>query len=106
MICKNTQQWIVHPQAQEYVVVVIPTKYKDPHGWAGCVDGFIWIVKQTDQMHRIPVGAYVGPAHLVRENAVSDRIDSVWLVNNHLDLNTGWTVYQVTMPESQCAGGR
>jgi hypothetical protein len=91
--CKKTQQWILRPQPQEYAVV-IPTKYKDPHGWADCVDGFIRVVKQTDKMHIIPVGAIVGPAHLVRENnAASDRIDNVWLVNNHVDLDTYWTVY-------------
>jgi len=74
--------------------VVIPTKYKDPQGWANCVDGFIRVVKQTDKMHIVPVGVIVGPAHLVRENhAASDRIDSVWLVNNHVDLDTYWTVY-------------
>ena len=38
--CKKTQQWILRPHPQEYAVV-IPTKYKDRHGWADCVDGFI-----------------------------------------------------------------
>jgi hypothetical protein len=51
--------------------VVVPTKYKDPHGWADCVDGFIRVVKQTDMMHIVPVGAIVEPAHLVRGNAAS-----------------------------------
>jgi len=74
--------------------VVIPTKYKDPHGWADCIDQFIRVAKQTDKMHIIPVGAIVGPAHLVRENnAGSDKIDSVWLVNDDVDLETYWTVY-------------
>jgi hypothetical protein len=91
--CKNTQQWILCPQLPEYAVV-IPTKYKDRHGWADCVDGFIWVVKQTDMMHIVPVGAIVGPGHLVQENnAASDRIDTVWLVNNHVDFDTYWTVY-------------
>jgi len=91
--CKKTQQWILRPQVQEYAVE-IPTKYKDPHGWADCVDGFIQVVKQTEMMHVVPVGAIVGPAHLVRENnAASDRIDSIWLVNNHVDWDTYWTVY-------------
>jgi len=90
--CKNTQQWVLHPQAQEYAVV-IPTKYKDLHGWADSVDGFIQVVKQTNKMHIVHVGAIVGPAHLVRENAASGGIDSVWLVNNHGDLDTYWTVY-------------
>jgi hypothetical protein len=74
--------------------VVISTKYKDLHGWADCIDVFIWVVKQTDKMHIVPVGALIGPAHLVRQNyAASDRIDSIWLVNTHVDLNTYWTVY-------------
>jgi len=90
--CKKSQQWILRPQVQEYAVV-IPTQYKDPHGWADCVDGFIQVVKQTDMMHIVPVGAIVAPAHLVWENAASDRIDSVWLVNNHVDSDTYWTVY-------------
>ena len=87
-----TEQWILRPQPQEDAVV-IPTKYKNPHGWADCVDGFIRVVKQTDNMHIVPFGAIVGPAHLVRENAASDRIYSVWLVNKHVDLDTYWTVY-------------
>jgi hypothetical protein len=74
--------------------VVIPTKYKDPHGWAHCVDGFIRVVKQIDKMHIVAVGAIVGPAHLVLEsNAASDKIDSIWLVNYYVDLDTYWTVY-------------
>jgi len=73
--------------------VVIPTKYKDQHGWADCVEGFIRVVKQTDQMHIVPVGGIVGPAHLVREIAASNRIHSIWLVNNHVDSDTYWTVY-------------
>jgi len=45
-------------------------------------------------MHSVPVGAIVGPAKLVPDNdAASDRIDSVWLVNDHVDLDTYWTVY-------------
>jgi len=90
--CQKTPQWILNPQAQEYAVV-IPTKYKDPHGWADCFDRFIRVVEQTDKIHIVLVGAIVGPAHLVRENAASDRIDRVWLVNNHVDLDTYWTVY-------------
>ena len=87
-------------------MVVIPTKYKDLHGWADCVDGFSWVVKPTDRMHIVPVGAIVGPAHLVRERAGSNKIDSIWLVNTHGDINTYWTVYYVTIHESRCAGGR
>jgi hypothetical protein len=60
--CKKTQKWILCPQPQEYAVV-IPTKYKNPHDWADCVDGFIPVVKQTAKMHIVPVQAIVGPAH-------------------------------------------
>jgi len=87
-----TQQWVLRPQAQEYVVV-IPTKFKDLHGWADCVDVFIRVIKQKNKIHIVPVGAIVGLAHLVRENAASGSIDSIWLANNHVDLDTYWTVY-------------
>jgi len=73
--------------------VVDSTKYNDLHGWADCVDRFIQVVKQTDMMHIVPVRAIVGPAHSVLANAASDRIVSVWLVNNYVDLDTYWTVY-------------
>ena len=89
---KNTQQWILRPQAQEYAVV-IPTDDEDLHGWADCVDGFIRVVKQTDKMHIVSVSANVRPAHLERENAAPDRINSIWLVNYHLDSDTYWTGY-------------
>jgi hypothetical protein len=42
--CKKTQQWVLHPPAQEYAVV-IPTKFNDLHNWADCVDEFIRVVK-------------------------------------------------------------
>jgi len=74
---QTTQQWVLCPQAQEYTVV-ISTKFSDLHGWADCVNGFIRVVKQTN---------------LVRMNAASGSIDSVWLVNHHVDLDTYWTVY-------------
>jgi hypothetical protein len=66
--CQSTQQWVLRPQAQEYAVV-IPTMFKDLHGWADCVDRFIRVVKQTNTIHIVPVGAIVGPAHLVLEMA-------------------------------------
>jgi hypothetical protein len=90
--CKITQQWVLRSQAQENAVV-IPTTYKDLHDWADFVDGFIQVVKQTKKMHIVPVGAIVGPAHLVWENAALGGMVSVWLVNNHIDLDTYWTVY-------------
>jgi hypothetical protein len=76
--CKNTHQRVLRSQAQEYVVV-IPTKYKDLHGWADCVDGFIRVFIQTNKMHIVPIGAIVGPARWLRENAASGGIDSVRL---------------------------
>jgi len=73
--------------------VVIPTQYKNLQGWADLVDGFIRVVKKRNMMHIVSVGPIVGPAHLVRENAVLGGIDSVWLVYNHVDLDTYWNVY-------------
>jgi len=72
--------------------MVIPTRYKDLHGWADCVDGFIQVVKQTDEIHILSVKAIVGLAHVLQENNASDRIDSIWLVSNHVDSDTYWTV--------------
>jgi len=73
--------------------VVVPTKYNDWNGWANCVDRFIRVVKQTDMTHIVPVGAIVGLARLVRENAECDRIDSLWLVSDYVDLDTYWIIY-------------
>jgi len=82
--------WILHPQAPEYAVV-IPAQHNDLHCWADCVGRLIWVVKQTVKMHIVPVGAIVGSARLEQLNAASDRIESIWLVNNHVDLDTYWT---------------
>ena len=78
--------------------MVIPTKFQDRRGWADKVDGFIRVVKLTHKMHIVPVGAIVGPAHLVKEDEEvldSNRGDdtSIWLLNNQVDLDTYWTVY-------------
>jgi hypothetical protein len=90
-MCKITQQWVLRPHAQEYAVV-IPTKSKDLHGWADSVDRVIQVVKQTNKMHIVPIAAIVWLAHLLWENAALGGMDSVWLVNNHVDLDTNWTV--------------
>jgi len=82
--CQKTPQWISHSQPQQDAVVT-PIMYIDQHGWADCVDGFIWLVKYPEMMHIVPVRGIFGTAHLVRENAASYRIDSVWLVNYHVD---------------------
>jgi hypothetical protein len=92
--CKNTQQWVLSLQAQEYLVV-IPTMYKDLHGWADCVDRFIQVVKQINTMHIVPVGAIVGSAHLLRENAASGGIESIQLLSNHVGWDIYWTVYEL-----------
>jgi hypothetical protein len=44
-------------------------------------------------MNIVPVREIVGPAHLVRENAALGRMGSGWLINNHVDLDTYWTVF-------------
>jgi len=77
----NTQQWVSCPQAHQYAVVT-PTKYQDPDSWANCVEGFIHVVKQTDRMYIVPIGAIVELVHLAEKNAASDRIHSVWLENS------------------------
>jgi hypothetical protein len=69
-------------------MVVIPTNYSYLHSWPECVDEFIRVVTQTNQMHIVPIGAIVGLAHLVQHNVASDGINSVRLVKNHLDLDT------------------
>jgi hypothetical protein len=72
--------------------VVNPRKFNVLHGWPECVDGFIRVVKHTNQMDLVPIGGLVGPAIVVRENPASGGIDSIWLVNTHVDLDTYWTV--------------
>jgi len=94
MSCKKTEQWVLHPQAQEYAVV-IPTKYKDLHSWADCVDGFIRVVKQTNKLHNVSTGAIVGPALLVRKDAVSGSINIVRLLTSRVDFGMYCTVYQL-----------
>jgi hypothetical protein len=71
----------------------IPKKYKYLDSWADSIDGFIRVMKQTNKKHIVPVGATVEPAHLVQENATLGSIDSIWLVNYHVDLDTYCTVY-------------
>jgi hypothetical protein len=56
--CKITQQWVLRTKPQEYAVV-IPTEHKNLPGWADCVHGFIQVVKETNKMHIVPVGAIV-----------------------------------------------
>jgi hypothetical protein len=72
---------------------VIPTKYNELHGSADCVDGFIPVVREMNKTDIVPVGEIVRTARLVRENAALGGMDSIWLVNNDVDLDTYWTVY-------------
>jgi hypothetical protein len=67
---------------------MILTKQIDLHAWADCVDGFIQIVQQTNQMLIVPMGAIVGQVQLVQENAAIGSIDNIGLVNNLVDVNT------------------
>ena len=41
----------------------------------------------------IPVDAIVELVNIVQENAASDRINCIWLLTIHVDLDTYWTVY-------------
>jgi len=89
---KKTQYRMVCPQAQESAVT-IPRNYKDPPGWADCINRVIRVVKQTDTMLIVPVRAIRGLAQLLWLNSASDRINRVWLLNNLVDLDSYWTVY-------------
>jgi len=89
---KKTDQQILRAQAREDAAVT-PIMLHDPSGSTECVDGFICVVKQANKMHLVLVGTIVGVAHSVHENAALDSIDSVWLVNDHVDFDTNWTVY-------------
>jgi hypothetical protein len=40
----------------------------------------------------VPVARIIGQVHMVLENAGSGGIDSVWLLNTHVDVDTYWTV--------------
>jgi hypothetical protein len=46
-----------------------------------------------NKIHIVLVGAIVGLAHLLWENAASGSMEGVWPVRNHVDLDTYWTVY-------------
>jgi len=85
-------------QAQEYAIV-IPTRFEELYGWTDCIDGFSQTVKQTSKIHYVPVRAIVALSNVERKNAASDTIDTVWLLNNRVDLDIYSSVDQVTMPE-------
>ena len=91
-MCRITQQSISCLQAPEYAVLTPPNDIY-LHSWADWVAGVSWVVIQTNMMHILPIRAIVGLAHFVRENAASDRIDSTWLEDNHVDCGSYCTIY-------------
>jgi hypothetical protein len=46
-----------------------------------------------NKMHSVPIGAIVGQATLVHENATLGSSISVWIENNYVAFDTYWTVY-------------
>jgi hypothetical protein len=61
---KKTQQRILHPLAQEFAVVIgICDSYL--HSRAVCFNGFIQVIKLTDELHIVLVGAIVGPLDVI-----------------------------------------
>lgn len=44
-------------------------------------------------MYITPVGAIVGLVNVIRKNAASAEIDSIWILNNHMELDSYRTVY-------------
>jgi len=73
--CKNTEQLILCPPAEEDAMV-FPAKYNNPIGSTDCLHRSIQIVQQTEKMYIVPVRASIGPAYLVCANSASTRIDS------------------------------
>ena len=73
--------------------MVIPTQYNDYYGRADCIDVVIQVAKQTEIIQFVPVGAIAGLEYLVPDNATLNMIDCVWLVNNHMELDTYWMEY-------------
>jgi len=61
---KKTPQWVLHSQAQEYVVV-IQSQCEDPHGWANCENRLLPVVNQTNTMRIISIRAIYRLAHVV-----------------------------------------
>jgi len=74
---------------------VIPTRYNDLHRLVDCVDAFIQVVQLTVTVHIGLIRAVVEWAHLEQENAALGCINSISLLNNHVDLDTYSTVYSL-----------
>lgn len=44
-------------------------------------------------MHIVPIVAIVVPEQMMLENNATGSINSIWIVNNYVNLNADWTVY-------------
>jgi len=86
------QKLVLCPQVSEYAVVIW-TKFKEFHAWDECIHEFIQIVKQMNMMHIVPIVAIVVPEQMMLENNATGSINSIWIVNNYVNLNADWTVY-------------
>lgn len=87
---QKSQNAICLLQDQQYTVV-IRRKYHEHQGCADCCDSFIWVVKPSNIIHLVHIGATSVPAYLVQENAASDKKFCVWLINTPVDLDNCWT---------------
>jgi hypothetical protein len=54
---------------------------------ADCIDVIIWVDQYTDQMYIESIGAIVGLAHVLVENAASGSIHTLWHIKNPLYLD-------------------
>jgi len=64
--CKKTQQWVLHPQAQEYMVLT-PTPFKELHGWADCVASTTTVASVSNtRLFRMTLTALTEPRTLWR----------------------------------------
>jgi len=85
--CKKSIQSILYSWYQQYLVI-IALQYNCSYSWTDWRDVFLWVVKWTSQMYITPIRAFVEWVHSVVENATLDWIDSVQLVNKHLEFDT------------------
>jgi len=53
----------------------------NPHGRAESGDRYIWVVKQIDQTHVVPVGGIVYYTYLAEGNVTLNSIRSIFIEN-------------------------
>ena len=82
---------VVRPSTLE-LAAAVGTGFQHRFGDPEEVDGFIRVVKATGP-HVFAVDRIEGPAHLLPVNRTSTGSGSVWIINNHVDLDTYWDVY-------------